>query len=155
MIVTVNKPVDIEVSTIVVDSHIRYFDDCDILKDGVWHTDDEDEPQMPCMEPVNMGGYTETRWRPIIDIDSGQILNWTKGIKAHTYYKVCDEFECSVLTKSGEAIIKYEGYVPEFMAIDDRGYGDYIYLTIDENGYIRNWKFCQADIESMEKYNIN
>jgi hypothetical protein len=30
--------------------------------------------------------------------------------------------------------------VLDCLAINDRGYGDYIIMTIDENGKIKNWK---------------
>lgn len=70
---------------------------------------------------------------------------------ARTFYKVCDGFE-----------YEYRGfgygpdYVPDFMALDDRGFGDYVYLTISGDGSIRNWskgKFgsCHAEIVSRRK----
>ena len=36
-------------------------------------------------------------------------------------------------------VYEIEDYVPDLLAIDDTGYGDYIALTIDENGYIKDW----------------
>lgn len=36
-------------------------------------------------------------------------------------------------------IKSYDGYVPEVMCPKDNGYGDYIIMDIDENGFIQGW----------------
>jgi hypothetical protein len=46
-------------------------------------------------------------------------------------------------------LLEYEGYVPGFMAIDDSGYGDYIYMTIDADGKILNWRFTKDDYNGL------
>ena len=38
------------------------------------------------------------------------------------------------------------------MDIDEDGYGDYIYLTIDENGHIANWRFDHRHMEELNNY---
>jgi len=30
-------------------------------------------------------------------------------------------------------------YVPDYLAIEDSGYGDYVIINVDENGFINNW----------------
>lgn len=53
---------------------------------------------------------------------------------------MCDEcvieyFEDGVLKCTNDGYY----YVPKFLCPDDEGFGDYMYLTIDENGQIANW----------------
>ena len=38
-------------------------------------------------------------------------------------------------------------YVPEIFAIDDDGYSDYVIMSIDENGFISDWKIDNEDID--------
>ena len=53
--------------------------------------------------------------------------------------------------EKGENIIKSTGYyVPSILAIDDNGYGDYVIMYIDENGFIKNWKFSMDDFVNEE-----
>ena len=50
-------------------------------------------------------------------------------------------------------VLHYEGYVPDFMAIEEEGYGDYIDMIIDENGCIQKWNITSSDIQPlMEDY---
>ena len=116
------------VKLLQVDAEVRYYDDAEI--DGV--EDDKDNPQMPCVEGLN--------WKPLIDIETGVVLNWTPGVKAHIHYKVCDQGIYSLLDEKQNVIIKKDGYVPDILSPNGRGYGDYIQMNIDENGNIDNWK---------------
>ena len=38
-----------------------------------------------------------------------------------------------------DVIESYDGYVPKVMCPVDEGYGDYIIMDIDENGFIQDW----------------
>jgi hypothetical protein len=91
-------------------------------------------------------------WCPIIDIATGKIINWKQGVRASISYKVCDEFECEVKDSDNAIVASYNGYVLNFMAITDEGYGDYIYLDIDENGMIENWSFDEYDFKKLDEY---
>ena len=42
--------------------------------------------------------------------------------------------------KDGNIIVEHEGYVPSIMCPEDEGYGDYIIMNIDENGFIQGWE---------------
>lgn len=144
MKVKVKQVVVLDATTILVNANVRYWDDGEI--NGV-----DDHPTMPTM-PCAVKGEDGYRWMPIIDIETGQIRNWRKGTTAEIYYKVCDEFECRIIDEKGgeRCLIKdYEGYVPEFMCPKDRGYGDYIIMDIDENGYIQDWD-KEAVLEFIE-----
>jgi hypothetical protein len=67
------------------------------------------------------------------------------------YMKVCDQFVAALLDQNGQALKKYEGYVPDFMPEDH--YGDYLILDIDiDTGRITNWKAPSAqDLEAFIK----
>lgn len=94
-------------------------------------------------------GHKRFYWQPTIDLENGRILSWPEGVKAHVFYKVCDEFECTIYDRSGNEVLYYEGYVPDFMAIEDEGYGDYIDMVVDENGYINDWWVTPINIQSL------
>lgn len=134
MQVKVKQEVVFDATTILVNANVRYWEDGEI--NGV-----DDHPTMPTM-PCAVKGDKGYCWMPIIDIETGQIRNWSEGTTAEIHYKVCDEFECKIIDEKGgeHCLIKdYEGYVPEFMCPKERGYGDYIIMDIDENGYIQDW----------------
>ena len=119
---------------------IRYYEDSKI--NGI--EDDNIYPRIPCFDKE------DKRWKIIIDADSGQILNWKKGNTAKIYYKVCDDGEYKIfdknMTQIGETIYSY---VPKIFAIDKCGYGDYVIMTIDGDGFISDWDINDEDIEDM------
>jgi len=109
-----------------VSAHVRYWEDGYISKDGINFYEDKNG-EMPCRN----GDV----WEPIIDVRTGQILNWEIGVQARLHYKVCDE---GIYT-FGEKV--WDGYVPDFMCPEGGGFGDYIIMNIDENGFIKKWGF--------------
>jgi len=124
---TVKK--DFEVKTLLVEADVRYWEDASV--NGV---DDENGDLIPCKV-----GDT---WKPIIDLETGIIINWEKGKEANIHYKVCDAGEYWLQDKNGEKIVKAKGYyVPDFLAIGDSGFGDYIIMKVDKEGLINNWRF--------------
>lgn len=96
--------------------------------------------------PLQDGGY----WKCIIDVDAGIILNWPEGTTAKFYSKVCDDGTYSILDENKQPIKTYQGYVPDCLAIDDSGYGDYIIMTIDGTGKIKNWEPSFGEFENDE-----
>ena len=124
-------------------AHVFYPEDAHICISGSWVRDNHDgAPKMPCLEPDGEGAWI---WHLIIDPRIGKVVNWPVAynlpIEAKVHYKVCDE--CGIEFLVGG---KYRcnndcnsGYVPDFLAIDKEGYGDYIIITIDKDGYIKNW----------------
>lgn len=150
---------DLNVSLIEVEAHVRYWEDSDINGEpdvDVYETGKR--PQMPCSvrifdldeipfeKAVNKNRNYKSEdfaWCPIIDVETGEIINWYGQKNAFIHYKVCDEFYCSFINNSGERLFEYNGYVPNFMCIGDDGYGDYIIMEInaDEQGkaIIKNW----------------
>lgn len=105
-----------------------YFEDCDI--NGV--PDDMTNPKVCGYDPkLNLIVWD-------IDFTTGTIKNWN-GQEVKTYYKVVDGGEY-VLEIDSKCVEDVEGeYVPEFLSIDDEGYGDYVFLTIGKDGKINGW----------------
>lgn len=93
------------------------------------------------------------RWAPTIRLKDGQILDWPEGTTAEIYYKVCDQGEYW-LRNSERRVYKNVGhYVPdEYLCKGAEGYGDYIILSIDGTGKIKNWwrpKFKAEEWEAV------
>lgn len=147
MKITINKPIDFEAAYLKVDAGVRYWDDAKV--NGEYDTNCEDlenpggVPTIPCAEYIGERNGVLCgqiwRWRPLIDIETGQIVNWKQGTTANVHYKVCDDFQCNVLDGDKDVIASYYGYVADVMCPDDEGYGDYIIMNIDENGFIQRW----------------
>ena len=159
MEVYISKPIQYDVKTIAVKAVVRYPEDAEFIEEKLddqnrpynnYINDDEENPKMPFVETeYDKYGHKRFYWQPTIDIENGLIINWPEGVKAHVFYKVCDEFECTIYDRSGNEVLYYEGYVPDFMAIEDEGYGDYIDMVVDENGYINNWWVTPSNIQSL------
>lgn len=139
MKITINKPTEFEAKFLKVDAGVRYWEDAEV--NGV--SDSENPPTIPCAEFIGDKNHIligqNYRWRPLIDIETGQIINWEKGFDADVHYKVCDDFLCDILDADKDVIASYDGYVPSVMCPKDNGYGDYIIMDIDENGKIEDW----------------
>ena len=112
---------------------VRYYEDA--VVNGTRDTSYEEMqkgalPRIPC--------YDDGCWCPNIDVETGVILNWEQGTEAKIHYKVCDE--CRLTYKENDDVMaSYYGYVPNLFSIDDKGYGDYICITVDGDGRIQRW----------------
>lgn len=106
---------------------------------GIRYAEDVNVNGEPCEELKEIPLHDGEHWQAMIDVDAGVILNWPKNTTAKFYSKVCDNGTYAILDANKQEIKKYEGYVPDCLAIDDSGYGDYIIITVDENGKIKNW----------------
>lgn len=123
--ITIKKEVDIRIMN--VKASVRYWED------GELNGTEDIEGKMPCREG--------DLWCPQIMIDTGQIVNWEQENEASIHYKVCDGFSCELLDQRGDVLIKKNDiYVPDIMCPKDSGYGDYIIMDIDKEGFIKNWK---------------
>lgn len=120
---------EVELKTLQVDAGVRYWEDSSV--NGTEDTEDGD--LIPCKD--------NDRWKPVIDIDSGKILNWEQGKKARIHYKICDDGIYTVLDVDGNIVVQIDGYVPNTMCPAENGYGDYIIMNVDEDGKIENWRF--------------
>lgn len=118
---------EFEIKYLQVSAGVRYWEDTTVS--GI---KDEEGDLIPCRE--------HERWCPLIDIDSGKILNWKEGIEADIHYKVCDDGTYKLLDENKEVIKERDGYVPDIMCPTEQGYGDYIIMKVDASGNIENWK---------------
>lgn len=141
-----------EIFVVKCDIEIMFWNDAKIngVKDVNFHVSKGvGSPLMPCAtqvlkKPTNYVCSNHWRWRPEINIENGQITNWQIGTTADVHYKVCDGFACSLIGKANKVIQKFEGYVPSFMCPSDNGFGDYIIMSIDKDGFIINWNANQV-----------
>jgi hypothetical protein len=124
----------VEVKYLQVNAGVRYYEDA--IVNG---KEDTYGKFIPCKK--------DNRWMPLIDIDSGVILNWEIGKKAGVYYKVCDDGIYTLLDENKEIIATIEDYVPDMLSPGDTPDGDYIVMNIDENGKIENWKPSLEDFD--------
>ena len=145
MKVAINTNTEMEAIYLKVDAGIRYWQDAYINGSRDTDCDETDGyPNMPCAEYIGEQHRVlrgnDWRWQPLIEIETGKIVNWQQGITANVHYKVCDDFACKILDGDKKVITSYEGYVPKIMCPADEGYGDYIIMNVDENGFIQDWK---------------
>lgn len=126
-IVTVKR--EVELKHLKVEAGVRYWEDSTV--NGV---EDIDGNLIPCKGGAEL-------WSPVIEIDTGRILGWPQGVVANIHYKVCDSGVYSVLDENENVVLKREGYVPKTMSPKDVGYGDYIIMDVNSEGFIKNWKF--------------
>lgn len=160
MKINIIKPVEIEIKFLKVRAGVRYPEDSEFIevendRKVNYISDDDENPKMPFIEvEYDKYGHKKFYWTPTIDLENGVIINWPKGVKTHVFYKVCDDFRCTISDENdNNEVLHYEGYVPDFMAIEEEGYGDYIDMIIDENGYIQDWNITSSDIQPlMEDY---
>jgi hypothetical protein len=128
MKITLKTEKDFEIKTLRVVAEVRYWEDATL------NGKDDEEGNMPCRKDIH--------WCPDIDIETGKILNWVTGNVAKLHYKVCDRCHWVVLDKNNEIVLQsIDDYVPKTLCPDGNGYGDYIKMTINSEGYIQNWKF--------------
>lgn len=128
MIINYKKELQADARFLKIRAGVRYWEDSTV--NGV---EDENGELIPCKDGEN--------WCPLIDIDSGKIVNWQTGKKATIHYKVCDDGDYWIQDADNEDLIHLEGYVPGCLGKD----GDYIVMKIDENGSIMNWDFDVND----------
>lgn len=114
---------------LMVSAEVRYWEDAEI--NGVGDTEDG------TLIPLKVGDL----WKPIIELETGRVMEWPTGTTADIHYKVCDQGEYWLVDADGKRL-KWNGdYVPnDLLAIGDNGYGDYIILKISAAGIIEGWR---------------
>lgn len=134
---TIKIEKEVEIKYLKVTAHVRYWEDAEV--NGA--EEDDDNPTIPFND--------KETWTPVIDVDSGCIVDWPQGVTASVHYKVCDEGVYTLLDADKNVIKEISSYVPDCLSISDSGYGDYICIDIDENGHINNWYFTDDDVDEM------
>jgi hypothetical protein len=112
---------------------VRYWEDA-----SVNDTSDDDGTLIPFRKGDD--------WCPVIDLESGRIVDWPDDCIADIHYKVCDDGEYWLLDADRNRIARRVGYVPgDFLCHGDNGYGDYIILTVNNCGSIADWSRPDID----------
>ena len=126
-----SEPITVSVTTrhavthLHVNARVRYWEDSTV--NGV---EDDDG----ALIPLRSGDS----WAPVIDLATGHIAGWPAGTIADIHYKVCDDGDYWL---SGPGVVAdyRSSYVPDLLAVEKQGFGDYIILKVDGDGMIRNW----------------
>ncbi len=130
--IKIEKEVDLKL--LIVKAGVRYWEDTEV--NGA--SDTENGDNIPC----KIGDL----WSPHIEIETGKILNWKQGTKAEVHYKVVDCCGFEIQDETGNIVLSEDdGYVPETLSPKENGHGDYIIMSIDENGQINDWEFKLSD----------
>jgi hypothetical protein len=104
---------------------VRYWEDAAV--NGV---DDEDGTLIP----LRRGDC----WAPVIELATGKICDWPKGVTSDVHYKVCDDGRYVLLDEDMNILRDIEGYVPAMLG--PGGHGDYVIMSIGDDGAIANWR---------------
>lgn len=139
MKVKIKKEIEVEIKTLHIRAGVRYWEDATV--DG---TEDNDGKLIPCRV------IDEDDWLPVIEIETGKIINWKQGVTADIHYKVCDDGDYYLLDENEEEVLHLNGYVPKTLCPEENGYGDYIIMKVDSEGLINNWKFNLSDFTEDE-----
>ena len=137
MKITVTEKIEKDVKYLKARCGVRYWDDA--MVNG---QEDTEGDLIPCRIDDN--------FCPIIELETGKILDWT-GVIASIHYKVCDDGDYWLLDEDKNEVVKSKGeYVPSIMCPVGNGYGDYVIMKVDENGIIENWQPNLDDFEDNE-----
>ncbi len=151
--ITITEEKEIDIKYLKLEVFPRYWEDSEVNGSpdiDFYETRGEGTPKMPCAEKTLYRSdfhkdFYKWCWTPIINVETGQIINWTEGTTANIHYKVCDEGTYILLDENKNEIKKIESYVPDCIG----EYGDYIVMNIDEKGFINNFHFSANDVKDM------
>lgn len=154
---------EVDVKYLKVDAGVRYFEDAEVNGErdiDFCESKGQGVPKMPCVvkvkeEPEGNIYSDHYRWCPVINVETGQIVDWPKGVDADVHYKVCDDGTYSLLDKDKNVLIEVNSYVPDILCPKEEGYGDYIIMDIDEDGYIADWECNQRLIDNLIRGDFN
>lgn len=113
---------EVEIKTVIINIAPRYIGD----------SGDDD---MPTDFPLLNDEKSE--WTAHVDIDTGVIKDWPQGDSREMHVKVCDAGTYTLLDTFGNSVAVRDGYVPNDLV--PGSYGDYVELSINEEGVITNW----------------
>ena len=135
MKISVTTKQEIPVKWLQAKCGVRYWEDASV--DGVA---DEAGTLIPCRDGE--------MWCPLIELETGKIENWKQGVSAEIHYKVCDDGDYTLLNEKKEVVLKIDGYVPSIMSPKDSGFGDYVIMDVNADGFIQKWK---PDLSSFDE----
>lgn len=136
--ITITQKVEKTVKYLQAECGVRYWEDATVNGE-----EDTEGKLIPCRKGE--------AWCPLIDLATGIIQDWPQGTNAKVHYKVCDEGAYKLLDAEKNVVVSIDGYVPEIMAPDGDSYGDYITMTIRENGQIEDWEIVFEEFERVSQ----
>jgi hypothetical protein len=137
MKIKVKTEIEQDIKTLHISAGVRYWEDATV--NGV---EDTEGTLIPCRNGEN--------WQPIIDVDSGTIIDWPAGTEASIHYKVCDAGTYKLCNEAGDVVLEHDGYVPKIACPQPNGYGDYIIMYVGSDGKIANWEFSLYGFNDAE-----
>ena len=162
MEVQILKPRTIDFKYLKAKLYVRYWVDCRYSVDGgetwIYNLEDNENSDkkvfydLPCTYSEWDAKDNQIRYiQLIIDLETGKVVNWTNNVLLETHFKVCDEGEYSFLDKSFNEVINItdeydQYYVPDFLSLEDEGYGDYVYIDIMKDGTIKHFDLMKDRI---------
>ena len=150
------------IAKVKVIAGVRYWQDCKYSTDNgiTWvEPDDTDEEGLavrrllPCVEFLDEDRYNEWYWCLEIDYNTGKIKNWKKDFCIDTFFKVCDDGHYQIIGDNDNIIwdsdVANRYYVPEFLEINSSNCGDNIYISINGEGFIKDWYIAKGSISGL------
>ena len=138
MKVEITKKIEVNAKWLQIICPFNYANDIEI--NGNQFEDDDSEI-------IGLPLFEKGVWNVIIDIDNGTIQDWEIGKSVSIYSKLRDEGSYFVLDNDYNEIASIkQNYVPNFLG----KYGDYLELTINENGKVENFEFDFTDFENND-----
>lgn len=129
---------EIDVKYLKAECEVRYWEDSTL------NGNDDVNAEMPCAQG--------DLWVPVIDLETGQIINWKKGNEASIHYKICDMGHYFLLDENQQIVASIkDGYVIEMLEPGGNGWGDYVIMDIDKDGFIDKWKADLSDFENQDE----
>lgn len=128
-----------DVKYLKIDVGPRYWEDSKINGEDDISWDEQKKgvaPKMPFAILVKSGNKNEYRLQLTIDLTELKIIDWPNGVEARVFYKVCDDGTYYLLDENKNILAEKNCYVPEILSYIENGYGDYIDMYIDKNGYL-------------------
>lgn len=127
MKITLKIEKEFDAKFLQVEAGVRYWEDATV--NGVTDTEGD-------LIPCRVGDD----WCPLIELETGRIINWEIGKTADIHYKVCDDGKYILQDDKKEEIKSVQDYVISDLAIGESGYGDYIIMKVDHIGIIEGWR---------------
>ena len=121
---------------IKLNAGVRYWEDAKL------NGEEDTDGQIPLRDGED--------WSPTIELATGRVLDWPAGVEADIHYKVCDAGAYWLLNAGKVRFAHQYGYVPDYLAIGQPGYGDYIIMKIGADGMIAGWKRPDLATEDWE-----
>lgn len=135
---------EIDVKYICCDVGPRYWEDGDVNgEEDISYEEQEKgaKPRMPMAYKNDAAKYQDEqyRWAVKIDAETGNIVGWPEGVEADIHYKVCDDGTYWLEDTDGNEVHKIDDYVPTLWDFYDDSYGDYIIMTVEGDGHVKEW----------------